>query len=423
VSEFTRKLGAIMQGTGQGIVQKALFDYQTNLLQLEREYQAEREERDRQFRAQQTHSTEMGADGQMYRIPSVGEAEPLGFQGFLTPPNPVKYFDPDKGVEVWGDPANAVGQIAEGPETRTVGNQVVSIGAGREPEVLYTAPETYGDKTAVGFMLPNGNSVLSYDGGRTYKDPLSGDTRSMPSNAVRMGTESGVEQARAAEAVTRAREELGAAPPGGASPTGTTATQDAPRRTLEGAARGGEDWGLFHGAAGTGPGGRLRAATDAVIGGLGLDRAFGADGVFPETQDNRQFLRTVRQLSKNALLQSARGAIWEQQRVEELFPNPDTFWTNPTTEANKVRVMRDILSEERSLNTQLIASGTLSPDRIEELTSGNLQIDRALSLIGEGGNAQPQISPSVGPQPGTIEDGYRFLGGNPADPNNWQPVQ
>ena len=27
-----------------------------------------------------------------------------------------------------------------------------------------------------------------------------------------------------------------------------------------------------------------------------------------------------------------------------------------------------------------------------------------------------------GPQPGAIEDGYRFKGGNPADPNNWEPA-
>lgn len=28
-----------------------------------------------------------------------------------------------------------------------------------------------------------------------------------------------------------------------------------------------------------------------------------------------------------------------------------------------------------------------------------------------------------GPQPGAVEDGYRFRGGDPADPNNWEPVQ
>lgn len=30
---------------------------------------------------------------------------------------------------------------------------------------------------------------------------------------------------------------------------------------------------------------------------------------------------------------------------------------------------------------------------------------------------------SGGPQPGMVEDGYRFKGGNPADPNAWEPAQ
>jgi hypothetical protein len=38
-------------------------------------------------------------------------------------------------------------------------------------------------------------------------------------------------------------------------------------------------------------------------------------------------------------------------------------------------------------------------------------------------NGLGAASPATnGPQPGTVEDGYRFKGGDPADPNSWEPV-
>jgi hypothetical protein len=37
--------------------------------------------------------------------------------------------------------------------------------------------------------------------------------------------------------------------------------------------------------------------------------------------------------------------------------------------------------------------------------------------------AAPTTAPQSGPAPGIVEDGYRFKGGNPADPNSWEPVR
>lgn len=36
--------------------------------------------------------------------------------------------------------------------------------------------------------------------------------------------------------------------------------------------------------------------------------------------------------------------------------------------------------------------------------------------------SQPAGAPAGAPQPGHVEDGYRFKGGNPADPNAWEKV-
>jgi hypothetical protein len=48
----------------------------------------------------------------------------------------------------------------------------------------------------------------------------------------------------------------------------------------------------------------------------------------------------------------------------------------------------------------------------------NTRDPQALSQVGAGG----QPSAQGGPQPGAIEDGYRFKGGNPADPSSWEQI-
>jgi len=42
-----------------------------------------------------------------------------------------------------------------------------------------------------------------------------------------------------------------------------------------------------------------------------------------------------------------------------------------------------------------------------------------------GPDGRPYQTPpaqNMGPQPGTVEEGFRFKGGDPADPKNWEPV-
>lgn len=209
------------------------------------------------------------------------------------------------------------------------------------------------------FLLPSGEMVLSYDGGRTYAG-REGEVRVMPTTAVPVPTGSTLDEVRAQQARLEAQ---------GRGATEPDAKADLP--SAEDAARGG-----------TGPYAMLAAATDRFLGGLGADAAFGAEGLFPNTQDNRQILRSIRQLGKRALINSPRFPTTEQKIVDKLFPDPETFFTNPRTEARKFDVLRKIMIQERQFNDQAIQ--TASAKDVAELLKSNQEIDRFLGLIGPG---------------------------------------
>jgi len=222
-------------------------------------------------------------------------------------------------------------------------------------DVIKMFPKERAAKSAKAFMLPdNVTTVLSRDGGNTYLD-AEGNIQEMPWNALPITTD--LAQAQARRAVKEAKKEVAEAPP----------SEIIPAITPEDAALGG-----------TGPYAMFKAFADRVVGGvLNIE-------TFPETQENRQALRRIKQMSKSALLTSPRGPIWEQQKIDQLFPNPDIFWANPATEAKKITGLRNVMMNEKMYNNEQIASGTLTSKEIQEYRKSNAKIDKVLNLIGEG---------------------------------------
>ena len=215
------------------------------------------------------------------------------------------------------------------------------------------------EKVAVNFILPTGETVLSYDGGRTYlgkdREPIA-----MHPDAVKVPAGATLSELKAQQAKKQALEDEEAI------------TEPTKGKTAEEAAKGG-----------TGPYAMLAAGIDRFLGGLGVDKVFGAEGIFPETQENRQILRTIKQLGKAALINSPRFPMQEQKVVDKLFPDPDTFFVNPRTEAQKFKVLRNVMKTEKAWNNKAIQSA-ITPKEISDLRKNNLEIDRVLNLIGEG---------------------------------------
>jgi len=226
------------------------------------------------------------------------------------------------------------------------------------PEGLTTSKPA--ERSAQNYLLKSGETVISYDKGKTFVGSKS-ENINMPYDAVKVTPSmSEVQMLRSQE---RAKNEL-------KKPAGDESEKESALSTIET-------------KSGVGPYSMLSAAIDNVAGGLGVDAIFGREGFFPETQKSRQMLRTIKQVGKSALMNSSRGAIWEQQRIDDLFPDPSKVFVNPATEAKKFVTVRKVLASEREFNNQAIQMST-DPKEISALNKSNLEIDRLLALIGTG---------------------------------------
>lgn len=246
--------------------------------------------------------------------------------------------------------------------TFTKGNRTVTARRGSAEAKSFRAQGFIEGKIAKpvegqAFLLPDGLTfVTSFDGGKTYTTDA-GEKVKIPSGSVPADIELRGEALRMMQAQRKAAKTLS----GAQAPVGLPSAEEAA-------------------LGGTGPFAALAAGVEAVLGGIGADLIFGKDGLFPETADNRQSLRIYKQLGKQALINSSRGAVWEQERIDKLFPDPDKIWRNPRTEARKFKILRETLLTVKLTNLQAIIDST-DPGEVAKLTKSNIDIDRLLAII------------------------------------------
>ena len=226
------------------------------------------------------------------------------------------------------------------------------------------------------FLIPGTGVVTSYDGGQTYTT-AEGTTEQMPQgpgSAFPLSDTISYDIYRKESIREGARERLAAAddamttsltrPDGSIAP----ATDQSTVRNAMAAARNA-----------TGPWANFSALLDGVVAGTIPSET--VRNVFQDTQDNRQFVRALKILGSSALSVSPRMAVYDLARVERLFPDPDAFFRNPISEANKLVVLKQIAVQQRTRNDQALADGIDDPTLQSEVIRKNFEIDRLLSLL------------------------------------------
>jgi hypothetical protein len=243
---------------------------------------------------------------------------------------------------------------------------------------LFTVRTMPSDSTpqAKAFQV-NNETVLSYDGGRTYASP-DGQIKSMPSEGVVPLSDTIAYEVMRAERLralagnqlAQLDEQLGLTLRGGDrdNPTAMSSADAGLVRDALQAAR-----------QGTGPWSGIGALVDNVVGGMIPSDA--VRSYFENNQQNRQFLRGVTILGRSALVVNPRFPVAEMERVGVLFPDPDKFFVNPETEALKLIELKSLAIAQKRANLVAINQGISDPATLQAVYANNFEIDRLLGLL------------------------------------------
>ncbi|MBY0396504.1 MAG: hypothetical protein K2X91_08560, partial [Thermoleophilia bacterium] len=201
----------------------------------------------------------------------------------------------------------------------------------------------------------------------------------------------------------------------------------------------------------TGLAGFAREDLNRIFGATGLSFLLPGGQIAPGSEASSQMVDMANTILKRGLLGSraAEAGVREQAGVKGLLID-NGILTNPAVAAQKVATAYQALRErDASIVDQLDRLGVNGdPKSRAELIQLKSETEAALNMltdpqwmkrfpVGTGGQNTPAPAAndyvatpktaapaaSSGPAVGTVEDGYRFNGGDPKDPASWTPVK
>jgi hypothetical protein len=125
---------------------------------------------------------------------------------------------------------------------------------------------------------------------------------------------------------------------------------------------------------GTGFGAQFDVVLDNVFAGPFDSEAF------QDTQTARQYLKGITVLGRSALVVNPRFPVAEMENVATLFPDVDSFFRNPITEANKLIEMKRLAKEQLLRNLDYIATSAPT-EQLADIEANNKELKRLLGIL------------------------------------------
>jgi hypothetical protein len=312
----------------------------------------------------------MTINGQIVAVnPRTNVAIPIFGEGEIAPPDYRIIRDSRNGMTTTIDVSTATGRAAI---------DAANAANAEAGTTIFTVRTMPSDSTpqAKAFQVGS-DTVLSYDGGRTYVSP-DGQIRSMPAEGVVPLSDTIAYEVMRAEQVRAAAgnqlalldERLGLTMRGGDrdNPTPVSSVEAGLVRDALQAAR-----------RGTGPWSGIGALIDNVAGGMIPNQAIRT--YFRNNQENRQFLRGLTILGRSALVVNPRFPVAEMERVGALFPDPDVFFRNPESEALKLIELKALVLSQYYANNAALNRGISDAATLQAVQANNFEIERLLGLL------------------------------------------
>jgi hypothetical protein len=139
----------------------------------------------------------------------------------------------------------------------------------------------------------------------------------------------------------------------------------------------------------------------------------------PDIAEKDTVLGAVRQGLIEALSISGRPPVVEQERILKMIPSGGAL-ENPVDATAQLGTLKQIVERQIADDTTYSQRTDIPAKAAQEATERVRALRRVLGQIGEPPASQRATNT---PTVGTVDGGYRFKGGNPADKNSWEKVQ